>query len=167
VPRALGPRHLLLLLALGALALTGCGAATERGAEAFYREHGAEAAQTAQAARALGAEVAGLPARPSTSRLEALAVAEHRTRRDLLAAAKWTVVEDGEEEGVSQATKEINEGTGALLQAMTEIRLYASTLRPGYLADYRTELARGREYWNQGITQLWYVAHKSSPPKIQ
>jgi hypothetical protein len=164
--RPADPRCLTALLTTGAFALAGCGATTERGAEAFYREHSAEAAHTAEAARALGSELAGLGPKPSASQLEALAVDEHRTRRDLLAAAKWTVAENGEEEGVSQAEREINEGTGALLRAMAEVRLYARTRRPGDIAGYRLELASGREYWNQGVTELWYVAHKPAPPKI-
>jgi hypothetical protein len=162
------PRHgaQLLAIAMAATALVGCGATTERGSEAFYREHSGEAARTAEATRALADEVAGLPAKPSAAQLEALAVEEHRTRRDLLAAAKWTVAENGEEEGVSQAEKEIYEATGALLKAMSDIRLYAQTRRPADLVGYRIEQASGREYWNQGITELWYVAHKSAPPKI-
>jgi hypothetical protein len=162
-----GPtRYLTPLLAIGALILAGCGATTERGSETFYREHAAEASQAAAAARAVAADVGGLPAKPSTAALEAIAVAEHRTRRDLLAASKWTVSENGEEEGVSQAEKEVNEATGALLQAMTDIRIYAQDRRPVALANYRKELALGREYWDQGITQLWFVAHKAGPPKI-
>jgi len=166
VLRAGLPRQLTPLLAVGAIALTGCGATTERGSEAFYREHAGEAAEAAAATRALAANVAGLPATPSAKALEALAVDEHRTRRDLLAAAKWTVIESTEEEGVSQAEKEISEATGALLKAMTDIRIYTHDRRPVALADYNKELALGREYWDQGISELWHVAHKTAPPKI-
>lgn len=160
------PLRLTLLLGIGALLLTGCGATTERGSESFYREHGGEAAQTSSAVRSLEGAVAGLPADPSTAALEAVAVDEHRARRELLAASKWTVSENSEEEGVSQAEKELSEATGALLKAMTDIRIYAQNRRPLALADYRKEMALGREYWNQGVTELWFVGHRAGPPKI-
>lgn len=158
--------NLPALLAGGALALAGCGATTERGSESFYREHAGEAGQTAVAIRALAAEVAALPAHPSTAVLEALAVKEHRARRELLGVSKWVISESSEEEGVSQAEKEIEEATGALLQAGTDIRIYAHDRRPVALANYRKQLKLGREYWNQGITELWFVAHKAGPPRI-
>ena len=49
---------------------------------------------------------------------------------------------------------------------MAQIHGYADTRRTAYLAGYRLEEGRGREYWDQGITELWYVAHRSDPPKI-
>ncbi len=76
------------------------------------------------------------------------------------------LAEDGEEEGVSQAEKEIHEGSEALLAAVADIHLYSGSLHPRSLAAYRRELAAGREYWNQGITELWYVAKKPGPPRI-
>ncbi len=160
------PRRLAPLLAIGALVLAGCGTTTEKGSETFIREHSAEAGQAAGAVRAVTADVDGLSARPSAAALAAVVLAQHRTRRDLLAASKWTVSENGEEEGVSQAEKELNEATGALLQAMTDIRIYAEDRRPVALVHYRKELALGREYWDQGITQLWFVAHRAGAPKI-
>jgi len=160
--------HLSLpaLIAGGALALAGCGATTERGSESFYREHAGEAGQTAAAVRALAADVMRLPASPSRAALEALAVKEHHARRELLGVSKWVVSESSEEEGVSQAEKEIEEATGALLQAGTDIRIYAHDRRPVALANYRKQLALGREYWNQGITELWFVAHRTGAPRI-
>jgi len=166
VPRAGLPLHLAPLLATSAIVLGGCGTTTERGSQSFYREHAGEAARVAAATRTLSATVAALPGRPSRTQLEHLAVEEHRARRALLAASKWTVLENGEEENVSQAEREINEATATLLKAMSDIRSYAHGLSPLALAGYRNELALGREYWNQGITQLWFVAHQSQAPRI-
>ncbi len=153
-------------LAAGVLALAGCGSAAEPGAHTFLREHGNEARTTAALLSTLATAVNGLSGRPSGAQLQTLALDGHRVHRALLAASDWTVSEDGEEEGVSQAEKEIHEGSEALLNAAADIHLYSLRVRPASLAAYRRELAAGREYWNQGITQLWYVAKKPGPPKI-
>lgn len=163
---ALSANRLAPLLLAGTIALAGCGATAEPGSDRFYREHSVEARSTAASIGAASAAVAALGTTPSKAQLEALALDAHRARRDLLAAVGWTVIEDGEEEGVSQATREIHEGAGALLKAMSELRLYTQNRSPAALAAYRHELSGGREYWNQGISQLWYVSKKSDPPRI-
>ncbi len=153
-------------LTAGALLLAGCGSASEPGANTFLREHGGEARHAAALVSALSVAVKTLPATPSGAQLQAIAVDGHMAHRALLAASNWTVSEDGEEEGVSQAEKEIHEGTEALLNAAVDIHLYSLRARPRSLAAYRRELAAGREYWDQGITELWFVAKKPSPPRI-
>jgi hypothetical protein len=154
------------LIAAGAMLLMGCGTAVEGGAETFRREHGAEARSAAAAIGNLSAGIAALGANPSTAQLEAVALEQHRARRRLLAAVSWTQLENGEEEGVSQAEREIHEAAGALLKAMTELRIYTQTRSPAALAAYRRQFAGGREYWNQGISQLWHIAKSSGPPTI-
>jgi hypothetical protein len=166
VHRALSRNRPAPLLAIVAIVLAGCGATTEPGSDKFYREHSAEARSAAASIAAASAELAALSKTPSKTQLEALALGAHRARRDLLAVVGWTVIEDGEEEGVSQATREIHEGAGALLKAVSELRLYSQNRSPAALAAYRHELPGGREYWNQGITQLWYISKRADPPKI-
>lgn len=158
--------RLLPLLALLAIALGGCGATTEPESNKFRSEHTAEAERVATATKAVGAAIGALGSSPSKAQLEALAVDAHKARRALLAADGWNQLEDGEEEGVSQAEREIHEGAGALLTAMSEVRLYSQNRSPAALAAYRTQLAAGREYWNQGITQLWYIAKKPNAPRL-
>ncbi len=153
-------------LAGAAILLAGCGTAAEPGSATFLREHGAEARRAAAAVTALSAAVEALPAKATRAQLEALALATHGAHRALLAAANWNVTENGEEEGVSQAEKEIHEGAEALLDAEADARLYALRGRPASLIGFRHELAAGREYWDQGISQLWYVAKKPGAPKI-
>lgn len=167
MPRVRARNAPALLLAAGVVLLAGCGATAEPGSEKFHHEHSAEAARVAASIGAVSSGVAGLGAAPSAAALDALAVGAHRARRSLLAAAGWTVTEDGEEEGVSQAEREIHEGTDALLRAMTDLRLYTEQRSPAALAAYRRELAGGREYWNQGITHLWYLAKRPAPPRIE
>jgi hypothetical protein len=166
-PRIASASRLAIVLGAGALLLGGCGASAEPGAASFLREHKSEAVKTAAAVMTLSRTIKALPARPTTAQLETLSLTAHRAHRTLLAATDWTVSEDGEEEGVSQAEKEIHEGSEALLAATGDARLYSLRLRSASLAAYRRELAAGREYWNQGIAELWYVAKKPSAPKIQ
>jgi hypothetical protein len=154
------------LMILATLLVGGCGATAEPGAETFYREHAGEARRAASSLAALQAAVGALGANPSGPQLEALALQVHRAHRALLAAVNWTPAENGEEEGVSQAEKEIHEGAQALLAATGELRLYALKRNPASLVAYRRQLGAGSEYWNQGIRELWYVAKRPDAPKI-
>jgi hypothetical protein len=149
-----------------ALAMAACGATVEPGADTFNTEHGGEAARASRTVARVVVDVAELPTRPSQAIAEALAVDAQAARRRLLAAVQWTVRENGEEEGVSQAEREVNEGAAALLKAMTAIREYADTGSRVALARYRYELNGGRERWNQGLLELWHVSRKANPPRI-
>lgn len=166
MPARLRSTNLVALIGVAAIVLTGCGATVERGADTFQREHGVEARGAAQALHGVSAAVAVLGTTPTRAQLETVALEVHRAHRKLLAADDWTPLEDGEEEGVSQAEREIHEGAAALLKAMTDLRLYTQSNSPAALKAYRQDLAGGREYWNQGIRQLWYIAKLSGPPTI-
>ncbi len=163
------PRQRLALatiVAAIAIGMAGCGATAEPGAETFYTQHGGEAGRASRAVAHVAAYLATLPTRPSHANLEALAVAAGSARRTLLAAANWPVSENGEEENVSQAELEINEGAGAMLKAMTAIRQYAGTESRAALMLYRVDLNGGRGRWNQGMAELWRLLRKSYPPTI-
>jgi hypothetical protein len=45
-------------------------------------------------------------------------------------------------------------------------RSYALAPRASALAGYQSKLANGRVSWNEGISQLWYLAHETSPPRL-
>ena len=156
--------RLVALIGITVTVLSGCGTAVEQGADGFRREHGAEARSAATAIGRLTAAVGALGGNPSAAQLESVELQQHLARRRLLAAASWTQLENGEEEGVSQAEREIHEAAGALLRAMTSIRLYTQTRSPAALAAYRQQFAAGREYWNQGISQLWHIAKVPGAP---
>jgi len=162
------PHRLALVTIVAAIAIgmVGCGATAEPGAETFYTQHGDEAGRASRAVALVAAHLATLPTRPSHANLEALAVAASIARRTLLAAANWPVSENGEEEGVSQAEREINEGAGALLKAMTAIHQYADTENRAALVLYRDDLKGGREGWNQGMAELWRLLRRSHPPTV-
>ena len=55
-------------------------------------------------------------------------------------------------------------GANDLAAAISALRAYARAPSAAGLARYQSELPHGREEWNQGISQLWYLAHKSNPP---
>lgn len=169
LPAVHRPRHRLALAPIAAaiaIAIAGCGAIAEPGAETFYTEHGAEANRASRAVALVAARLATLPARPSHADLEALALAASTARRALLAAADWPLSENAEEEGVTQAERELNEGAGALLKAMAAIHQYAGTKSRAALGLYRDDLEEGREGWNQGMAELWRVLRRSHPPTV-
>ncbi len=158
---------LAALAVLGAIALAGCATAeAEPGAGKFLRAHEGEVRHTAEVTKTVEADVAGLSRPPSTAQLQALALAIHHARRAYLAAASWAVSENGEEEDIVHAEQELNEAAGAMLKAFTELRVYTQARRPAALAIAHVRIAEGRENWNQGITHLWYLAHRSGAPTI-
>jgi hypothetical protein len=151
--------------AIALAGLAGCAATgASPGANDFYRAHAHEAARAAAAARAVQNAVAGLPPQPTAAQLQALATAARRGRRYIAPASEWSVTENGEEEDLSQAELELNEGANAFLDATYALRSYARVPRAATLARYRQELASGRERWNQGVHELWYLAHEPDPP---
>jgi hypothetical protein len=169
LPNVNRPGHRLSLAGTAAaivLAAAGCGATAEPEADTFYTEHAGEAARASRAVARVVADVAALPPGPSRATVDALAVHAFAARRSLLAAVQWKVIENGEEESVSQAEREVNEGAGALLKAMTAIRQYADTGDRVARTRYQNELGGGRERWDQGLLELWHVSRRSDPPKI-
>ena len=152
---------------LAAVALAGCATGSaDPGADGFVRVHAAAAQRAAAAASALQAGVASLSRPPSASQLQALEVQARRARREIVPATEWDVNESGEEEDLSQAELELNEGAGSLMSASAALRAYARDPSASRLALYESELAHGRERWNQGVRQLWYLAHRAGPPTV-
>ncbi len=157
--------------ALAAIALSGCvSGSPQTGARTFISEHGAIAASVAAAtleAEAAASRVAARPTRPQLSRLAALGA---QARRELLAAAEWNVAgrgeEGAEEEDVPRAESQVTEGAGEIASAMSSLDAYAHAPSAATLAAYQTKLAEGRSQWNEGISQLWYLAHTASPPTV-
>jgi hypothetical protein len=150
-----------------ALVLAGCAVThAEPGADTFYRDHSGEAERAAAATRAAETAALRLSRPPTSEQLEALALYAQRGRRHLIAASEWPAVEGREEENLRQAQTEVNEGATLLIGAMKSLHAYAQARQPQALASYRTQLARGREFWNEGIRELWFLAHRHAPPTI-
>jgi hypothetical protein len=151
----------------GALGLAACSTGSaDPGANVFVSEHVAATQKAAATVVALERAVAGLSRTPGPAELQALDVQARRARRDIAPASEWEVTESGEEEDLSQAELELNEGADSLLGASAALRAYARSPAPQPLARYRSDLARGREHWNQGVRQLWYLAHRPRPPFV-
>jgi hypothetical protein len=103
---------------------------------------------------------------PTAAVVAEVALAARRAKRLVTPATEWQVTENGEEEDLSQAELEVNEGAKAYLSVIDALR--AARRPPGgpALASYRSQLARGREQWDQGARQLWYLAHRGAPPAV-
>jgi hypothetical protein len=137
---------------------------------AFRAEHGAEAARVATATKALEGQVARLRGDPRRSQLELLGRGAAQARRVLVAASEWDVAgagqEGAEEEDVPRAETQVTEGASELAGAMTALQSYARAPSATALARVEQKLAPARQQWNEGISQLWYLAHASGAPTL-
>jgi hypothetical protein len=154
------------MITAGALTFAGCASSSaQKGATSFLSEHVVGVARAAAATKAVEAEVSRLSSSPTRPQLERLARAAAKGHRNLVPASEWNVAE-GEEEDLPQAEAEVTEGANELANAMSALLAYARAPSGAALARYESELAHGREKWNGGISQLWYLAHESNPPTV-
>jgi hypothetical protein len=155
------------MVAVAALAFLGCASSSaQREATGFLNEHAAGVARAAAATRAVEAEVSRLSSPPTRPQLESLARASGKGRRDVVPAGEWSVPEGGEEEDLPRAEAEVSEGANELANAMSALQTYARTQSAAAFGRYESKLARGREQWNGGISEVWYLAHDSNPPTV-
>jgi hypothetical protein len=159
------------LVALAALVLAGCASGSpQTGAGTFVTEHGAAPASAVSATRAVESAVSRLSSPPTRGQLGSLADLATQARRDLVAASGWNVAgrgeEGAEEEDVPRAETQVTEGAGELAGAMSALSSYSRAPSAAALASYRSELASGRTQWDEGISQLWYLARDSRPPTV-
>jgi hypothetical protein len=159
------------LAAVAAVLFAGCASGSpQTGASAFVAEHGAAPASVASATRAVRAAASRLSSPPTRAQLSALAALATRAHRDLLAASEWSVAgrgeEGAEEEDVPRAEGQVTEGASEMAGAMSALAAYARAPSAATLSGYRNKLASGSTQWNEGISQLWYLAHRSHAPTI-
>lgn len=147
--------------------MTGCATTSaEPGANAFVQDHAQEAMRAAAATRAVVAALSKLSAPPTRPQLEGLALLAERGRREDVPATEWSAPEKAEEEDLEQAEIAVIEGADELSKAMAGLRAYAHAPQAASLYVYRHQLASGREKWDEGISELWYLAHRAKPPTI-
>ncbi len=152
---------------LAALTFAGCASSSaQMGATAFLDEHVAGATRAAAATKAVEAEASRLSSPPTQPQLEQLARTAGQGHRNVVQVGEWNVAEGGEEEDLPHAKAEVTEGANELANAMSALLAYARAPRAAALARYESELARGREQWNEGISQLWYLAQEPHPPTV-
>jgi len=150
-----------------AFLFAGCASSSDQmDAARFVNEHVAGTARAATATKALEADVSRLSSSPTGPQLERLARAAREGRRNVVQVGEWNVAEGGEEEDLPRAEAEVTEGANELANAMSALLGYARAPTAAALTRYESELAHGREEWNGGISQLWYLAHESNPPTV-
>jgi hypothetical protein len=159
------------LLAVAALACAGCASGSpQTGAKSFYDEHAAVVTSVAAATMAVEAGLSHLPSVPTQSQLATLARQATKAHASLAQVSGWKIAGQGEEgaeeEDIPRAETQVAEGAEELLGAMSAVESYAQAPSTSTLAHYNNKLANGRTSWNEGIAQLWYLAHKSTPPKL-
>jgi hypothetical protein len=158
-------------LTIAAIVCAGCASGSpQMGAKSFYEEHAKAAAGIAVATKAVELEISRLSTSPTRSQLTMLAADASQMYTRLLQVSGWQVAGQGEEgveeEDVPRAETQLAEGAEALAAAMSSLGSYARLPEAVTLAKYRSKLASGRTSWNEGISQLWYLAHKATPPKL-
>jgi hypothetical protein len=140
------------------------------GATTFFNEHAGAAARIAAATKAVEVDVSRLPSAPTRSQLTALAGAASEAHRSLSQVSEWKVAGQGEEgaeeEDVPRAETQVAEGASELGSAFSGLRAHARAPSGAALAGYKSKLANGRTQWNEGISQLWFLAHKATPPTL-
>jgi hypothetical protein len=151
--------------------LVGCASGSpQSGAATFRDEHAGQAARMAAATKAVELEISRLSPAPSSAQLAGLARAAAQAHGDAARASAWNVAgrgeEGAEEEDVPRAETQVTEGAGEMASAMSALQAYAKGPSAASLARYMSELAGGQTQWNEGISQLWYLAHASDPPTI-
>jgi hypothetical protein len=162
-PRA----RICALTVLGTLALAGCGSTgAEPGAAAFVSEHAAVALRAGAEAKAVEATMARSVGALDPNEQVQLLRAAAKAHRDMVAASEWDNAEGGMEENLQQAEAESIEGASHLAIAMAAARDYASQHGAIALARYRSQLAYGRQRWDEGVFELWHLAHRHDPPTI-
>lgn len=158
-----------------AVALAGCATSSpQTAATTFVDEHLTGAARAAAAVKGDELGLAQLPARPTRGQLARLLRTVSAGRGHVVAAGEWHTVavsaasaeEGGEEEDIPRAETQATEGATELAAALSALQSYARAPSAHALAGYRSELAAGREQWNEGVAQLWHLAHMSNAPTI-
>jgi hypothetical protein len=158
-------------IALAASLLVGCASGSpQTGAAAFRREHAVQAARMAATTNAVELELSRLSHAPTSAQLARLTRATAEARGEAARASAWNVAgrgeEGAEEEDVPRAETQVTEGAGELVSAMSALQAYARAPSAAALARYKSRLASGKAQWNEGISQLWYLAHASGPPTL-
>lgn len=167
-------RSAILGAAAALLGLSGCGSSVvQTGAATFVSEHGATAARTAAAVKVVDGEAALLSSPPTRTQLQRLDQAAARARRAAVRASEWDVSKssEGGEEGVEEedlprAESEATTAANELARAMSALQVYLRAPSAPALARYRDELAHAREVWDESVSQLWFLAHRSGVPNI-
>jgi hypothetical protein len=163
--------RLCALAAVGGLLLAGCSTGSpQTDAASFLNEHATAARSLVSMTRAVGAEVAGLTGSPAASQLAGIARAAGEAHDAALKDSEWNVPgageEGAEEEDVPRAGTQVTEGAGELAKAMSDLKSYTKSPNTAALRHYKGKLANARVEWNEGIAQLWYLAHRSHAPTI-
>jgi hypothetical protein len=140
------------------------------GAKTFLEEHSSAAARVAAATKQVQAQVAQLSSPPTSAQLQLLAKRAAEARRELIAASEWNVAGQGqegaEEEDVPRAEAQVTESASELAAALAPLRAPGTAPSAATLARYRSKLASASGQWDEGISQLWYLAHAAHPPTI-
>lgn len=169
-PRRL-QRRLGVLAAAAALGLAGCASSSlQSEASQFVGEHRLAATRAARATKAVEQQASVHSRATDSAGLEGLGQSARTARRKLVQAGEWAAAGGGmegvEEEDLPRAESQITEAADELAGAMAAIQAYVRTPRAAILARYESRLLKGREQWDEGISELWHLARAADPPLL-
>lgn len=153
------------------LALAGCSGSSVQGeASTFIQEHGAAARRMAATTRTLEREASSVSRSIVASRSRRLARTAVTDHREVVLAGEWNPVQGAEaaieDEDLPRAESQVTDGADQLRSAVASIEAYVRLPRASTLARYEGELSRAREQWNEGISEVWFLARRAGPPTI-
>ncbi len=160
------------LSAAAAIGLAACSSSTSTEGEAssFVRQHAGGAERAAAAVRALEKQASALSGAAKGARRDELAGDAARAHAAALVASEWNPPASSEagseEEDVPRAEAQVTEAAEELARAAAAIEAYTRDGRGAALGRYQSEMARARELWDEGISQLWFLAKTASPPTV-
>jgi hypothetical protein len=162
---------LALTAVLAALAVTGCASGSpQTGAKTFLDEHADAAEQLAASTKLVEGALARLSSTSTRKQQALLARAAGAARPELVAASEWSVAGQGEEgaeeEDVPRAETQVTEAAAELAAVMSALASYPRAPSASVLARTRSKLSAARGPWNEGISQLWYLADTAHPPTL-
>jgi hypothetical protein len=154
------------LLAAVVLAASGCGSAPEQAAVKSVNEHKTDAFRAQLAIQEAEALLNSLPASPTRAELRRLRRAARIGRERINEVRARLPTYETHEEELPTAESEAATGANGLNEAMGVLISYTRHPHAASLARYRQYMSRGREEWNQAVTELWRLARESPPPVL-
>jgi hypothetical protein len=157
-----------MVVYLVAITTAGCGSTgAQPGVSSFFREHAQQVARVGASTREVEAKVRALAKVPTKQQLTGVTKAAQQADEHIdEARSGWSAFESGEEEELFTIETQLVEGASELKSAMAAIVTYAGNPEAAALLPYNAHIKSGREKWNEGISQLWYLVKRPHPPTV-
>jgi hypothetical protein len=138
---------------------------SESEARAYIEEHGDDAKRVAVNVEIVQLQVGRL-AKSETETLVNELAQSAREAHDNLDSLRNNFASGSYDGEVEQAAVKIFSSADSLKNAMGAMVAYTGNPNPATLAHFSTQYTPAKGEWNEGISAMWRLAHKSHPPTI-